>query len=442
MIDTRDQIAVSDTRKRVWYARESIMGTLQTLGLPVSLNGGYIVARNVDPIARWLVAISDTDIAELFGAGLPKFKEAMSAFEAMAGPINVKHVSPIGLSYGSGRVIIAGAAMKVILPSSGGSAEVGPEIFVIPVSRKKMTTGAEWIETVALVPKSLLGRWNDITMAVAAADRIIDSSSKILRVYNGPDIKIQPIKLEDIVMEEGVKQNFVEDITAFLARKSWYEARNLSWTRKYALNGPPGTGKTSLMRWACTELGLPSVSFDFTDEYASGSTFTSAIRYASRRAPCIICFDDLDRVLAGDNRSRIGVHTIQTALSGMIDLNGVIVMATCNDHKLLLQGPMGRRFDSMGDVPLPIEEFRAIYLRKILSMDSVTESHIQRVAKGTDGWSYSDLMSAMTAAANKVMARRGDTIRDDDLTAGIEVVRMRKRASPSVTMREDPQEVD
>jgi len=424
-MNTRD-VPVSVSERRVWFAREQIMDTMQALGMPVSLDGQMIIIRNVDSVARWMLSYSDDGIKELF-LGTPKFDEAVLQFESNCPPMNIRQMAPAGISIRDGSVKVDGCALRVNFPSSGNASE-GPEAFVIPVSRKKMSTGEEWIETVAVIPKSILDKWSEVANAANQADRLINSGSRVLRIYNGPDITIQPIGLDDIVMDKSVRNGFADDIQSFLSRRDWYSDRGLPWTRKYILNGPPGTGKTSLMRWACTELGLPSIGFDFSDPYANASTFMHAIQMAQRQSPSIFSVDDLDKILAGENSTRITTHGIQTALSGMGGMTGVIFIATCNDPSLLLKGPMARRFDVIVDVNLPTENLRIEYLTKILSKDGVSDADLIKFAKDTDGWSFSDLMSAITSAANTAVGQNRYEILVQDVAYGIETVRLKKRS--------------
>jgi AAA+ superfamily predicted ATPase len=425
-LNTRDSVLAA-SQKRVWFARDAIMESMQALGMPVAVDGDMIVVRGVERIARWLVVSSDESISSLFGAS-GKFSEALDTFKAMSPQLNVRHIAPAGITIRAGSVHIDGCALSITTAASK------KPMFVIPVNRKKLLDGSEWVETVALVHSSLISLWAEIFEAADAADRVIEAKGAILRIYNGPDVKIQPMELDDIIMDADVRDSFVKDLTSFLSRKDFYDKRGLPWTRKYVLNGPPGVGKTSLMRWACTQLGMPSIGIDFSDQYAGGSTFTGALSMATDKSPCIFSLDDIDKVLSGDNKTRITPHVIQTALSGMGSMNGVVVIATCNDPQLLLRGPMARRFDVVIDVPLPTEDLRAEYLNKMLSVDAVVSDFISEIASETDGWSFSDLMSAVTAAANNVTSRQGDLIENVDLQYGVNVVYSRKRSSSASSM--------
>ncbi len=53
---------------------------------------------------------------------------------------------------------------------------------------------------------------------------------------------------ETVFLEAAQKKALVEDMRAFFDSEQWYEARGVAWTRGYLLDGPPGCGKTSIVK--------------------------------------------------------------------------------------------------------------------------------------------------------------------------------------------------
>ena len=60
--------------------------------------------------------------------------------------------------------------------------------------------------------------------------------------------KISPRRLDTIVLNAGIKEYLVERIQWFYDNRDWYEQRGLPYRLVILLEGPPGTGKTSLLR--------------------------------------------------------------------------------------------------------------------------------------------------------------------------------------------------
>lgn len=424
---------ISVSQKRVWYARSELMEVLTSLGLPAGItDGSHALVRGVRPVAKWLISSSDTVVSKLMSMGNEaEYAKAAGVFSAMS-PVSgasVKAMAPTGFSMSDGRLVIDGCALKVAMRDG--------EAYVIPISRNAMSNGSEWTEIIAMVPMSCMLDWSAITGAAAVASRTLDASRMVMRVYNGNDIAISPMTLEDMVLEPSVKEAFADDIVGFLGRRAWYAERNLPWTRKYLMHGPPGTGKTSLARWASSQLSMPCLGFDFTDQFADGRTLNGCLSTASSMSPCVLVLDDIDKVLQGDNRTRITPQALQTSLSGMSNLDGVIVIATCNSTSAIRgtladgsSNPLARRFDQIIEVPLPSSTLRAQYATKLLSKDELTPQDIEREfgSQDKDGWSYDDVRAAVTAAAGYAVSRSADRITLNDVKRGVNSIAQRKGA--------------
>jgi hypothetical protein len=63
--------------------------------------------------------------------------------------------------------------------------------------------------------------------------------------------------LATVYLDEGLKARIVDDLNDFLARRRWYADRGVPWRRGYLLEGPPGTGKTTLIFALASLLGKP-----------------------------------------------------------------------------------------------------------------------------------------------------------------------------------------
>lgn len=75
-------------------------------------------------------------------------------------------------------------------------------------------------------------------------------------VFHSFDIKTNK-ELKYVFVSNGVKLNFIDEIKKFLNNEQFYKKRGLPYKTSYLLYGPPGCGKTSIIRAICNEYKLP-----------------------------------------------------------------------------------------------------------------------------------------------------------------------------------------
>ncbi len=229
-------------------------------------------------------------------------------------------------------------------------------------------------------------------------------------------------RFADIAGYEGSKAEVME-VVDFLKHPARYQRAGAVGPKGVLMVGPPGTGKTLLARAVAGEADVPFFSL-------SGSSFVemfvgvgaSRVRDlfvdARKRAPSIIFIDEIDAI--GGRRGPGGFgsndereQTLNQLLSEMDGFEpgaSVVVMAATNraeilDAALLRPG----RFDRTVEIPLPNYVERTAILKihgkgKTLAPDV----DLDRVARGTPGFSGADLANLVNEAAiNAVRDDRG-----------------------------------
>jgi cell division protease FtsH len=185
---------------------------------------------------------------------------------------------------------------------------------------------------------------NDLAIAVRddiGAERSLERLQRLVEshvTYDVPPLS----ELSGLGEAKAYCMEVVESMRAYLAGKiPWSECPH-----GLLVSGPPGTGKTSLMRSLARE--LPNVFFSATSyaQWQSHKTghlgdVTSCIRAtfseAFQRRPAIIYIDECDAIPARGSSGKDNswwnsiVATLLECMQGFEQVEGVFVCASCND---------------------------------------------------------------------------------------------------------------
>ena len=218
----------------------------------------------------------------------------------------------------------------------------------------------------------------------------------------------------------------VEEIVAFLKDPSAFKRLGGRIPKGVLLVGPPGTGKTLLAKAIAGEANVPFFAMsgsDFEEMFVGvgASRMRDMFAEAKKRAPCIVFIDEIDSI--GQKRTGAGAvggqHAYEQTLNTMLvemdgfDANeGVIVIAATNrpdtlDQALLRPG----RFDRQVVVELPTLKGR----REILTLHGknirfAADADLDRVARGTPGFSGADLANLLNEAALLAVRKKLDGV--------------------------------
>ncbi|HEX3203793.1 MAG TPA: ATP-dependent zinc metalloprotease FtsH [Nitrospiraceae bacterium] len=178
--------------------------------------------------------------------------------------------------------------------------------------------------------------------------------------------------------------------------------------------GPPGTGKTLLAKAIAGEAGVPFFSIsgsDFVEMFVGvgASRVRDLFEQGKKHAPCIIFIDEIDAVgrlrgagLGGghDEREQT-LNQLLVEMDGFDTTEGVILIAATNrpdvlDPALLRPG----RFDRQIVVHRPDlrgrTEILKVHTKKV---PVAADVELQKIARGTPGFSGADLENLVNEAA-------------------------------------------
>ncbi len=224
-------------------------------------------------------------------------------------------------------------------------------------------------------------------------------------------IEIPKVKWADVGGLENVKELLKEAVDWPLKNPDAFKRIGIKPPRGIMLYGPPGCGKTFIVKALANEAGANFISVkgpELLSKWVGESEqhLRDVFRRAKQVAPCIIFFDEIDSLAprrgsdAGNRVTEQVVSQLLTEMNGIENMEGVMVIAATNrpdiiDPALLRPG----RFDRLIYVPAPDEKTRLEVLKvHTKAMPLAKDVSMEKLAKQTDGYSGADLEAVVREA--------------------------------------------
>ena len=241
------------------------------------------------------------------------------------------------------------------------------------------------------------------------------------------------VTFQDVAGEDEEKEE-LREIVEFLRQPDKYLALGARIPKGVLLVGPPGTGKTLLAKAVAGEAGVKFLSIsgsDFVEMYVGvgASRVRDLFHQAKQNSPAIIFIDEIDAVgrqrgsgLGGghDEREQT-LNQLLVEMDGFTANEGVVVLAATNrvdilDPALLRPG----RFDRQVYVGLPdIKGRRDILAVHARNKPLAEDVDLDKLAKGTSGFTGADLENLLNEAALLAGRRDEKAITMDDLQKSV-----------------------
>lgn len=116
---------------------------------------------------------------------------------------------------------------------------------------------------------------------------------------------IRPARpLETVDLEAKDKQDIVDDITRYLASRTYYSNRGIPYRKGFLLYGPPGTGKTSLSSAIAGTFNLDMYNVSLNGEFLNDTVLEKLFLALPER--CVVLLEDVDAASVTKQRGREG----------------------------------------------------------------------------------------------------------------------------------------
>lgn len=228
------------------------------------------------------------------------------------------------------------------------------------------------------------------------------------------------ITFADVAGVDEAKEE-LQEVVEFLKNPKQFQRLGGKMPKGVLLAGSPGTGKTLIAKAVAGEAEVAFFSIsgsDFVEMFVGvgASRVRDMFEQGRRSAPCIIFVDEIDAVGrsrfsgmgGGHDEREQTLNALLVEMDGFDTTEGVIIIAATNrpdvlDPALMRPG----RFDRQVFIDLPNLKGREAILKIHVKRVTVgKEVDLQKVARGTPGFSGADLMNLVNEAA-LLAARRG-----------------------------------
>ena len=198
---------------------------------------------------------------------------------------------------------------------------------------------------------------------------------------------------DDVILSTELKDEILLNTAEFLGTRALHKRGILK--RGMILHGPPGTGKTSVVRALFNMLGTGATRVYLTSEAFERFSMTEFFKMAQYLLPALVVFEDLDLIGTSRRLQRGGViGSLLTQLDGVNKVKEpLVVVGTTNDMSAVDEALANRpsRFDRILLIPAPEPlEIHAFYKRfggfaptedLVKASSGFTGSHIEETIK-------------------------------------------------------------
>ncbi|MDT7860687.1 MAG: AAA family ATPase [Saccharolobus sp.] len=277
-------------------------------------------------------------------------------------------------------------------------------------------------------------------------------SDKALQLQNKSqkkkvEVEDKKITWNDIGGYEDVKKEIREYIELPLKNKEVALKYGLKPPKGILLFGPPGCGKTMMMRALANEAKLNFIYVNISDIMSkwygeSEARLRELFNNARKNSPCILFFDEIDTIgvkresHTGDSVTPRLLSLMLSEIDGLHSDDGVIIVGSTNvphllDKALLRAG----RFDKLIYIGPPDKEAR----KKILEIHCrgkplADDVDFNKIAELTERYSGADLANLCQEAARRVAAEAIEKGVDRKITMA-DFIDLIKKYKPSITLQ-------
>lgn len=230
-------------------------------------------------------------------------------------------------------------------PTSGSNTANSDNLAIMFQSYASMKIIKEFIEKIANQYDS-----DDITEKVIKAHYIRDRTVDKERFVHWVNVDITTNKeLKYVFVSDTVQNELIDNIATFMENEQFYRTRGLPYKKSFLLHGPPGCGKTSVIKAISIQYKLPLFIFNIGSlgNKELVSLLFEINEWIKKGEKYIILLEDFDRVLEKmtnqrdyyyhnqDPNNKLTMDSILNFLDGIDESYGRLTFISANNINLI-----------------------------------------------------------------------------------------------------------
>ncbi|MCI0684322.1 MAG: AAA family ATPase [Gemmataceae bacterium] len=145
--------------------------------------------------------------------------------------------------------------------------------------------------------------------------------------------RVKPRALGSVILDGDQAGELLADMKAFLASADWYRDIGIPYRRGYLLHGPPGNGKTSIVKAMAGELNMSVYLLMLSDPDISDNRVNDLLAKVPEKS--ILLLEDIDcafirRKRASGKDGGLTFSGLLNAIDGVASAEGRIIVMTTN----------------------------------------------------------------------------------------------------------------
>lgn len=155
--------------------------------------------------------------------------------------------------------------------------------------------------------------------------------------------------ISSVILNNNLQYQILQDAKSFFNNKDWYIECGIPYRRGYLFYGPPGNGKTSLIKALASELSLNIYNINLSQKIEDGNLIDL---FSQVKSKSIIIIEDIDCIVESRDikNFKVTFSGLLNAIDGIGTSEDYILIMTCNnisklDSALIRHGRIDNRIE-------------------------------------------------------------------------------------------------